>query len=200
MDPSLQCNPTQFYCNPGRPYSFLDQYFTPLVCGVQQPDFRPLQFGGGHNNNRFAAKENYGPQCQFVDYNNFNPPMNTKWFSDANRYDCCIPKAGCPANHIVPTTVALVHFPAKGTRTELFHKKLLGLMYDMNIDRVDVLCQNNDDRFDLIEWLRQPQGWMRATKVKPYVTGCPVDLACMQDYQRRFLQGQAAVTMEWGDQ
>ena len=196
MDPSLPCNPTQFYCNPGRPYEFLDQYFTPLICGVQQPDFRPLQFGGGTNNNRFLAKENYGPQCQFVDYNNFNPPMNTKWFSDANRYDCCVPKAGCPSNYIVHNEVALVHFPPKGApaaQMQVFHHQLLGLMYDLNIDRIDVLCADLNDRFDLIEWLKQPQGWMRATKVKPYVTDCPIDEACIRDFQSRFLQGQNAV-------
>ncbi len=203
MDPSLYCNPVQLYCNPGRPYQWLSHYFTPLICGVQQPDFRPLQYGGGTNNNRFAAKENYGPQCQFVFYNNFNPPMNTSWFPDHAKYDCCVPKAGCPASYIVPHTVALIHFPAKGSspyQMQLFHRKLLGVMYDYNIDRIDVLCQDNDDRFDLIDWLKQPQGFMRATKVKPYLTGCPVDEACMQDYQRRFLQGQNAVTIEWGNE
>lgn len=195
MDPSLNCNPVQFVCNVGRPYSFPEQYFTPLVCGVQQADFRPLQYGSGTDNNRFMAKENYGPQCQFVDYDNFNPPANTKWFSDHERYDCCIPKAGCPANYIVPYTVALIPFPPKGSSHELFHRKLLGVLYDMSIDRVDVLCQDNDDRFDLIGWLKQPQGWMRASKVKPYVTGCPVGPACLRDYQKRFLQGQTAVTI-----
>ena len=193
MDPSLQCNPTQFYCNPGHPYSFLDQYFTPLVCGIQQPDYRPLQYGGGTNNNRFSAKENYGPQCQSVDYNNFNPPPNTKWFSDTNRYNCCVPKAGCPANHIVTTTVALIPFPAQAT--QVFHQKLLGLMYDTSIDHINVLCKDNNDRFDLIDWLKQPQGFMRATKVKAYVTGRTIDRACMQDHQQRFLQGQTVVTI-----
>lgn len=196
MDPSWRCNPLEFYCNPGRPYQFLDQYFTPLPCNVQQPDFRPLQFGGGTNNNRFAAKENYGPQCQFVEYNNYNPPMSTEWMANPNQFDYCVPKAGCPATHIVPHTVAIVPFPAQETAQslDLFHRKLLGLMYNLNVDRIDVLCRDMNDRFDLIEWMRQPQGWARVTKVKPYVTGCPIDTACIQDYQRRYLQGQPVVT------
>lgn len=191
------CNPTQFYCNPSHPYQYPDQYFTPLIYNVQQADYRPLQFGAGTDNNRFQAKENYGPQCQFVNYANLNPPANTSWFGDPNRFDCCVPKAGCPASHVVPHTVVLATFPAAtdALARQHFHQQLLGLMYDLRVDRVDVLCPTLDDRFDLIEWLQTPQGHAMVTKIKPYVTGCPVDTACLRDYQRRFLQGRPVLTL-----
>lgn len=183
---SRHCNPLDMMCIPGHPYQFIDKYFTPLVCAWQQPDFRPLYFGGGvGGNTRFPAKENYGAQCDSIEY---------AWNPDPCKAAVCgARKCGNRSCYVVHEHRVVMAY-GEGSTLKSFHESLLGLLYDLKIDTVYVLCATPKQKYDLLQFMKRGQAWTRSSKLRPIVVGQPITEQCIKHYTKRFLGGESVYT------